>query len=91
MQAAREAAVEVEGVSVIPRVRAVSVRWPRGGCIWNRPVALEVSYGGNTRRIPIVDVARLLQVGMYRIALLLAAIMIRRRPRRRTERSTHHE
>ena len=85
------AVVQVEGVSVIPRVRTVSVRWPGGGRVWNRPVALEVSHGGNTRRIPIVDVTRLVQVGTYVITLLLATTMTIRRTQRRTRRRVHCE
>ena len=91
MQVRSGSVVQVGDVSVFPRVRAVGVRWPRGGWVWNRPVALEVAHGGTTRRIPIVDITRLVQVSMYVITLVLATVMAIRRTRRRTNRRAHCE
>jgi hypothetical protein len=41
-----------------------------GGFVWNRPVALLVERHGETRRYPIVDVTRLVQIS------LLAAVLV---------------
>jgi hypothetical protein len=35
------------------------VRWPGGGFVWNRPLAVNVEGPGRSERVPIVDVTRL--------------------------------
>ncbi len=56
---------------VTPQAQALVARFPRGGFVWNRPVALLIARDGQPlQRIPIVDVTRLAQIG-----LLLSAVM----------------
>lgn len=72
---AREASAEpvtVDDVTVTPRSRALVVRVPGGGFVWNRPTAVLVEQDGQVRRIPIVDVTRILQVGLLGLAVLTA-------------------
>ncbi len=74
--ATREASAEpvtVHDVTVTPRSRALVVRLPKGGLVWNRPTAVLVEQDGQARRIPIVDVTRLLQVGLLGLAVLTAS------------------
>jgi len=80
----REASAEpvmVGGVTVTPWSRALVVRLPRGGLLWNRPTAVLVEHDGQTRRIPIVDLTRLLQVGLFGVAVLAASASLRYRRR----------
>src|SRR6266545_461376 len=73
--AAREASAEpvtIHDVTVTPWSRALVVRWPKGGFVWNRPTAVLVEQDGQARRIPIVDVTRILQVGLLGLAILRA-------------------
>jgi hypothetical protein len=45
---------------VTPQSQALVVHFPRGGFVWNRPVALLVERNGQLpQRIPIVDVTHL--------------------------------
>jgi hypothetical protein len=77
MLGAREASAEpvtVDDVTVTPRSRALVVRSPKGGFVLNRPTAVLVEQDGQTRRIPIVDVTRILQVGLLGLAVLTASI-----------------
>jgi hypothetical protein len=79
---AREASAEpvtVGDLTVTPRSRALVVRLRNGGFVWNRPTAVLVERDGRTRRIPIVDVSRVLQVGLLGFAALIALL----RPRER--------
>jgi hypothetical protein len=74
--ATREALAEsvtVHGVTVTPQSRALVVRWPKGGLVWNRPTAVLVEQDGQARRIPIVDITRILQVGLLGLAVLTAS------------------
>jgi hypothetical protein len=73
---AREASAEpvtVGDITVTPRSRALVVRLPMGGLVWNRPTAVLVEQGGQARRIPIVDVTRIFQMGLLGLAVLTAS------------------
>jgi hypothetical protein len=66
--------VAVDDVAVTPQSQALTVRWPRGGWVWNRPVALLVERDEGTERIPIVDVTRVAQLGLYGLGLVFAIV-----------------
>jgi hypothetical protein len=48
-------------ITVTPHSQALIVRWKQGGFVWNRPVAVVVEQSGQTQRIPILDLTRILQ------------------------------
>jgi hypothetical protein len=50
------------GITVTPEARVVVWRGARGGFVWNRPSAVLVEQAGRTKRIPILNVNRLLQL-----------------------------
>lgn len=52
-------AVTAGDVTVTPQSWALSIRLPFGGLVWNRPTAVLVSQNGRSRRIPVVDVTRI--------------------------------
>jgi hypothetical protein len=62
--------VTVHDVTVTPQSRALMVRLSKGGLVWNRPTAVLVEQDGQARRIPIVDITRILQVGLLGLAVL---------------------
>jgi hypothetical protein len=64
--------ISVGGVTVTPQSQAIMVRWPKGGWVWNRPVAILVEREGKTERIPIVNVTRIAQIGLYAFGIALA-------------------
>jgi hypothetical protein len=77
MSGSREASAEpmtVDDVTVTPQSKALIVRLPRGGFVWNRPTAVLVERDGRVRRISIVDVTRILQVGLLGLAVLMASV-----------------
>jgi hypothetical protein len=81
MSGAREVPAEpvtVGGFTVTPRSRALVVRLPNGGFVWNRPTAVLVEHDGQARRIPIVDVTRIVQAGLLGLAALTAGASLRR-------------
>jgi hypothetical protein len=57
-------------IQVTPQSRALTVRWPRGGWVWNCPVAVLVERDGHRRRVPIVDVTRVAQLMLYGFSLV---------------------
>jgi hypothetical protein len=72
-------------VAVTPQSRALTVRWPWGGWVWNRPVAVLVEQGGQERRVPIVDVTRVAQLALYGFSLVFVLIGLYMMAQRRRE------
>ena len=69
-------AVTVADITLTPQSQAVTVRWPDGGLVWNRPVAVLVERAGQTERIPIVDVTRAIQLGLFGLSLVFAMVTL---------------
>jgi len=67
----RGEAVRVGDATLTPQSQAVVLRWPNGGLVWNRPVAVRVEQGEDVRQIPILDVTRLVQVGLWVFWIIL--------------------
>jgi hypothetical protein len=63
--------VTVGDVTLTPQSQALVIRWPNGGLVWNRPVAILVERGQQTERIPILDVTRIVQWGLLGVSLIL--------------------
>ena len=76
--------VTVGDVTLTPQSQALTIRWPNGGFVWNRPVAVLVERGGQTERIPVVDVTRIAQLTLLGLGFVLsiAALMLSIRQRR---------
>jgi len=70
--------VTAGGVTVTPWSRALTVRLPFGGFVWNRPTAVVVERAGRIERIPVRDVTRDARLGLIGLALLLAFLWIPR-------------
>ncbi len=64
--------------TITPLTQVLTLRWPQGGFVWNRPVALLVEQDGHVQRVLIVDVTRLVQVVLLGSAMfiLLAAFWL---------------
>ena len=77
--------VTVGDVTVTPQSQALTVHWPFGGFVWNRPLAILVERGGqrSVQRIPIVDVTRIVQLGL--LGFLFFSIAVLARAARRKE------
>jgi hypothetical protein len=75
--------VTVGDVTLTPQSQALTVRWPSGGLVWNRPVAVLVEREGGTERIPIVDVTRVVQLGLLSFSLAFGMVVFARTIRSR--------
>lgn len=61
---------------VTPQFRALIVRLPIGGFVWNRPTAILVEQGGQTKRILIRDVTRITQLSLLGFSLVLSIVSV---------------
>jgi hypothetical protein len=66
--------VTVGEIAVTPQSQALTVCWPQGGWVWNRPAAVLVKQGEEEKHIPIVDVTRVAQLGLYGLSLAFAVL-----------------
>ena len=79
--------VKISDLTIIPEARSLVVRWPHGGYVWNQPVAMIVNRHGITRRLPIVDVTRRIELTLLSAPLVLA---VAGRYLQARKRSQHH-
>jgi hypothetical protein len=68
--------ISAGNVRVTPQSQAFSIRWPYGGYVWNRPVAVLVERDGETERIPVVDVTLWTRVALFALAACLMLVSL---------------
>lgn len=68
--------VTVGDVTLTPQSQALTLRWPNGGFVWNRPVAVLVERGGQTERVPVVDVTRIAQLTLLGLGLIFSMVTV---------------
>ena len=78
--------IVVGDTRVTPQTQTLSIRFPFGGMVWNRPSAVLVERDDLTQRIPIVNVTRLAQIVLFGLVLTFSVIItllaaLRARPR----------
>ena len=76
-------AITVGDATVTPQSRVLSIRLPFGGIVWNRPAAVVVTRNGQTERIAIVDVTRIVLWSITGLSLAVTLFTWLARRRRR--------
>ena len=61
---------------IVPESRALTVRWPWGGYVWNRPVGVLVRRGSEEQRLPIVDVTRVAQAALLAFGAMFTLMVL---------------
>lgn len=72
-------AVTAHGITIRPLSQALIIQLPWGSFVWNRPAALLVDWDGRTEQIPIIDVTRRVQWGLWGLLALVLLISWRRK------------
>ena len=68
--------VTVDNLTMTPRSQALIVRLPIGAFVWNRPVAILVERDETAKRLPIVDITRILQLWLLGFSLVLSIVSL---------------
>jgi hypothetical protein len=68
--------VTIGDVTLTPQSQALTLRWPNGGFVWNRPVAVLVGRDGQTERVPVVDVTRIAQLTLLGLGLVFFTVAV---------------
>jgi hypothetical protein len=71
--------ISIGDTTITPQSQALIVRFPFGGFVWNRPVAVIVDRAGERRRIPIVDATRVALIGLIAFSVIINLLAVRRR------------
>ena len=66
--------ITASGMQITPVGRVFQVRWPKGGFIHHRPLAIEVRQGDVLHRIPIQNTTRRITTTLMRTGLAVAVI-----------------
>ena len=80
--------IKVGDTIVTPQAQSVTLRWPYGGLLWNRPAAVLVEQDDQTTRIPIIDVTRILVWGFLGLGLffgIMTALLSNQQRRKNNE------
>jgi hypothetical protein len=83
VQTATGPSVTVGDITVTPRLQAIIVRLPDCHFIWSRPTGVLVEQHGLVKHLPIVDVTRLLQLGLLGFCLAISLLRFVKFPRRK--------
>ncbi len=66
----------ISGDTVItPISSALVIKLPFFGFVWNRPTALKIESGDSTRKVPIIDVTRMAQLGLLAAGFLITSVV----------------
>ena len=78
-------------VTITPQAQSFVVKFPYGGFVWNRPVAVFVTRNGRRERFPIFDVTRTVIIAtvgtgvLLSLATVLAGLLARSAARDRSK------
>lgn len=61
---------------IVPQSQALTIRWPYGGYVWNRPVAIVVRRGDQEERLPIVDVTLATRLALFALGAVSSLIFL---------------
>jgi hypothetical protein len=78
-------AVRVGEVALTPQSQALTLHWPKGGFVWNRPVAVLVERDGQTERVPVVDVTRIAQLTLLGLGFVFFVVALMLSVRKRSD------
>jgi len=65
-----------ESVTITPQAQALTVHFPFGGFVWNRPVAVLIEIDGRRERFPVSDVTRVALLAMGGASLVFTLIAV---------------
>jgi hypothetical protein len=79
--------IVVGDTRVTPQAQTLTIRFPFGGMVWNRPAAVLIERDDLTQRIPIVDVTRVVQIVLFSLIFSFSVIITLLAARRARPRS----
>jgi hypothetical protein len=66
----------VGDLTLTPQSQVLTIRLPFGGFVWHRPTAVLVERAGRVDRVRIVDVTRLVEVGLLGLSIVFVVLSV---------------
>jgi hypothetical protein len=66
--------VVVHDLTLTPQSQVLIVRFPWGAWVWQRPTSIQVEQNGRVEQLPIVDLTRLIQLGLVGLGVVIITI-----------------
>jgi len=70
LKTAQGTAVHTPHHTLIPESQALTIRFPYGGIVWQRPTAVLIQENNQLRRYPITDITRIVIWSLLSFSLL---------------------
>jgi hypothetical protein len=67
--------VVVHDLTLTPQSQVLIVRFPWGAWVWQRPTSIQVEQNGRVEQLPIVDLTRLIQLGLVGLGVGIITIV----------------
>lgn len=68
--------IQRQEIKLIPQSEAIGMDFPFGRLVWNRPVAILVETLDGAKRIPIVDITRMISLLLWSLTVAFSFIWI---------------
>ncbi len=75
-QETRGQPIRTQGHQITPIGQIMHIRWPGGGLLWHRPLAVEAQREGQTYQLPIYNATRRASLMILLTGLLLAVLSL---------------
>jgi len=66
--------VVVHDLTLTTQSQMLIARFPWGAWVWHRPTAVQVEQNGRVELLPIVDLTRVIQLGLVGLAVVIITI-----------------
>ena len=73
-QKASGQSVVVHDLTLTPQSQVLSIRFPWGTFVWHRPTSILVKRNGRVEQLPIVDLTRVIQLGLVGLSVVIITI-----------------
>lgn len=79
--------LNVNGFTLTPQSQVLIIRFPWSAFLWQRPTALLIEGNGQRKRLPLVDLTRLIHLGLWSLGVLILIVRFVQRSRRKEQAS----
>ena len=65
----------VNDLMLTPQSQVLIVRFPRCVWVWHRPTTIPVERNGEVEQLPVVDLTRSIQLGLFGLGVLIITVI----------------
>ncbi len=65
----------VNDFTLTPQSQSLTIRFPQGAFVWNRPTTIQVERNKQVEYLPIVDLTRTIQLGLFGLGAVIIVLV----------------